>query len=211
MMVVLAGGMAMLLLVMWSGRATTASATAAAAPAAAPATASIDSKQPAPSNAPVSHGVTTEAKDAPRWVVSRPSHFARYGRDVVIAEVASTDEVAVWHKRVRPQLTVRCGGGTTEIYVMTHAAASFETNTKQHTVQLAFDNGEPSTQMWDHSVNHDALFALDSGPVLTPLLAANQLSFTFTPFNSPAATAHFNVAGLKDHLQKSARTCGWKR
>ena len=117
----------------------------------------------------------------------------------------------MWHKRVRPQLAVRCFDRSAEIDVVTHSAASFEGSTNQHTVQVGFDGAAPVEQKWDHSVDHEALFAPEPGAFLDQLASAREMSFRFTPFNAAAVDVHFSVDGFAPHLSKAARTCGKKR
>ena len=142
----------------------------------------------------------------PRWIVSGPSRRAGTG---VMFELAADEEVDVWRKRVRPVLTVRCANET-EVFVWTQSAASIEP-TGQHTVQVSFDDGGTAAEMWEHSVDHDALFAPNAKGLLHQIAAAHRMSFTFSPFNAPAALVRFSVAGFEEQLKSAAKTCGWKR
>jgi len=142
----------------------------------------------------------------PKWVASVPSRSTGFGQSIVF-ELAADRDVDVWRKRARPVLTVRCTAGTTEAFVVTQSPASIESNSNQHTITLSFDDGQPVEQMWEHSVDHDALFALDGRKVTRQIAAARSLSFTFAPFNAPLATATFSTAGLDAKLKSAGRKC----
>jgi hypothetical protein len=144
---------------------------------------------------------------APRWVASGPSRRAGTG---VMFELAADEDIDIWRKRVRPVLTVRCSAKETEVFVMTQSAASIEP-TGQHTVQVSFDSGGAASEMWEHSVDHDALFAPNAKGLLHQIAGAHRMSFTFSPFNAPPALVHFSVAGFEEQLKSAAKTCGWKR
>lgn len=144
----------------------------------------------------------------PRWTtteLTRRSH----GMSGVMFQLAADESVGVWHQRVLPVLTVQCAAKTVEVYVRTDSAASFE-NTGRHTVRVGFDDGDAVEQIWDHSVDHDALFAPDGQPLLHQIAAARKMSFTFTPFNTSPAVVKFSVAGFDAHLAVAAKRCGSK-
>jgi hypothetical protein len=144
---------------------------------------------------------------APRWIKSGPSRRAGTG---VMFELGADEDVDVWRKRVRPVLTVRCTSQEAEAFVVTHSAASIEP-TGQHTVQVGFDDVAPISEMWEHSVDHDALFAPNGKTIAHQIASARRMSFTFTPFNAPPTSVHFSVSGFDEQLKSAARTCGWKR
>jgi hypothetical protein len=124
----------------------------------------------------------------------------------VVLELVANDEVAVWRRRVRPMLTVRCETGAPEVFVLTYSPASFENKPRHHTVQVAFDSSPAVDQMWEHSVGHDALFAPDGRELVQQIAGSETMSFTFTPFNASPATVQFNVSGLRAQLD-SAKRC----
>ena len=197
------GGTGAVMLLLSMTRSTTVSAT----PAVSPAGAVTPNAPSAPT--PAVQPPFTSAKHS--WKATRPRQDVRYGRDVIIFELAAEHDVPVWHKRVRPHLAIRCAEREMDLYVMTQTAASFESGTNQHTVHLAFDGGSAATEKWDHSVDHEALFAPDSDNLVSQIAAAKTMTFAFTPFNAAPVFAHFNVTGLETHLAKAARTCGLKR
>ena len=171
---------------------TTAAPTAAATDVAAAPAAPIDAPRSA---------------SAPRWITSAPPVRGRAAANGVVFELAADEDVKVWRNRVRPVLTVRCVAKTTEVFVMTRSAASIEGNTSLHTVQVGFDGGDAAAQMWEHSVDHDALFAPDGRALVHQIAGARSMSFTFTPFNASPAAASFSVAGFDAQLKSAAKKC----
>jgi len=201
-----AGGTGSLLVFGWMARPTTAPVAAAEAPVAPPSVAKSESPS-RPSDAPPSDAPKEAA--APKWFARPSGHHSRDGRDIVTFELAANEDVVVAHSRVRPHLGIRCAGRTSDVYVMTHSAASPEGSTRQHTVELSFDDREVVVQKWDHSVDHNALFASDSKALVSQIVGASAMAFTFTPFNEPPVQLRFNVGGFSKLLATAARTCGW--
>jgi hypothetical protein len=143
---------------------------------------------------------------SPQWVTKGPS---RRGFNGISFELAAVDDVDVWHKRVRPVLTVRCTPKETEVFVWTQSAASIEASGK-HTVQVTFDDARSAAEMWEHSVDHDALFAPDGKALMRQIADAGTMSFTFTPFNAPPALVRFSVDGFDEQMKSAGRACGWR-
>jgi hypothetical protein len=194
-------GTGSLLVFAWMARPTTASVAPAAAPVAPTSVAKTESPS-TPSDAP-------KKAAAPKWFARPSGHHSRDGRDIVTFELAANEDVVVADSRVRPHLGIRCAGRASEVYVMTHSAASPEGSTAQHTVELSFDDREVVVQKWEHSVDHNALFASDSKALVSQIVGASAMAFTFTPFNEPPVQLRFNVDGFSRHLATAARTCGW--
>jgi hypothetical protein len=145
---------------------------------------------------------------APQWMVSGRVRSS-FGPQAVAFELMANQDVDVWHKRVRPVLSVRCVAKTIEVFVVTGSAASVENQTSQHSVLVSFDAGEEIPQLWEHSIDHDALFAPDGNALAHQIAGAHLMSFTFTPFNTPPALVNFSVAGLDQRLAASGKVCGW--
>jgi hypothetical protein len=204
-MAFIVGGTGALFLFVSMTRSTTVSATPAVSPDGPAHGGSPSSPVPAAAGS----ALPVTAKQS--WRATRPRQDVRYGRDVIIFELAAEQDVPVWHKRVRPQLAIRCAERVMDLYVMTQTAASFEGGTNQHTVHLAFDGGAAVTEKWEHSVDHEALFAPESSGLVGQIASAKTMTFAFTPFNAAPTFVHFNVAGLDTHLAAAARTCGLKR
>jgi len=162
-----------------------------------------------PAAAPVVDVELQTPRSSARWMASPLSRRGRAGATGAIFELAADEDIKVWRNRVRPVLTVRCAGKSTEVFVMTHSAASIENNSSLHTVQVAFDAAGPDVQTWEHSVDHDALFAPNGRALARQIAGARSMSFTFTPFNAASAEAHFSVAGFDTQLSSAAaKSCG---
>lgn len=159
--------------------------------------------------APVVDVETQTPRSSARWMASPLSRRGRAGASGAIFELAADEDIKVWRNRVRPVLTVRCAGKATEVFVMTYSAASIENNSSLHTVQVAFDAAGPDVQTWEHSVDHDALFAPNGRALARKIASARNMSFTFTPFNAAPVEAHFSVAGFDTQLgSAAAKSCG---
>lgn len=161
----------------------------------------------APVAAPKNTSIPTRRASSSRWIASGPS---RRGYTGITFDLAADEDIDVWRKRVRPVLTVRCTAKETEVFVLTQSAASIEP-TGQHTVQMSFDDGDPVAEMWEHSTDHDALFAPEGMALKRQIAGARRMSFTFTPFNASPSIVHFSVAGFDAQLKSASKTCGWKR
>jgi len=146
----------------------------------------------------------------PQWTTTNLREWRKDRRGSVTFELVSDHDVPVWNKRVRPVLTVRCIAGSTDVFVLTHSAASFEHDAGLHTVHLTFDTDQPVEQKWEDSIEHDALFAPDGRSLGRHLARAKTMSFEFTPFNAPPVTIDFAVEGLAPNLTSSAKACGQK-
>jgi hypothetical protein len=132
-------------------------------------------------------------------------------RDRAVAyELAAANEIAMWTKRVRPVLCVRCIEGTTEVFVFTDAAAAFEGEARAHTVLLSFDGSTASPERWYASEGYDALFSPDAVTAARRIAASRRVSFGFTPYNAAPVQVQFDVAGFDALVGQLARECGWR-
>lgn len=147
-----------------------------------------------------------ESVARPRWSASTNSRKAGYGNNIVF-ELAADEDVEMWRKRVRPVLTMRCVGRTAEVFIVTQAPAAIEGSTNRHTVKIAFDGREPSEQLWEHSIDHDALFAPNGVALMRQITRSREMSFSFAPFNAPPATVTFSTAGFDAHAKAAASRC----
>jgi hypothetical protein len=130
------------------------------------------------------------------------------GRKKSVAyELAAERPVRVWMRQATPVLVVRCLAGTLDAFVVTGSASAIEPGRTDHGVRLAFDGGQPMTERWTDSADHDGLFAPDGPAVVARLASAHTLRFTFTPHNAPDAEAHFNVSGLEALRSKLNQHC----
>lgn len=157
--------------------------------------------------APAKPATSTSAK----WSTVNVARWIGNGRRSFAAELVAENNVAIWQREVKPVLVVRCLSRRPEVFVFTDSAAKIEPRTEDHTVRLAFDEGEESSERWPDSADHDALFAPDGAVLAHRLAAARTMQFGFTPHNASPVVAHFNVAGLDELLRTSATDCGWKR
>ena len=184
-------------------------ASAAPAPSAkaveAPAAAVDSAVAPAPITAePALEPTDRVAK--PRWTASANSRKAGYGANIVF-ELAADQDIEVWRKRVRPVLTMRCAAKTTEVFIVTQAPATIEDRTNRHSVKIGFDGQEPVEQMWEHSIDHDALFAINGPAMMRQIARSREMSFSFAPFNAPPATVTFSTGGFDVHEKAAASKC----
>jgi hypothetical protein len=176
--------------------------------------AASNARQPALAVAPVvAPGVaadspvkSAELPPAPKWLASTNSRKAGYGANIVF-ELAADSDVEVWRKRTRPVLTMRCAAKTTEVFVITNSPATIEGNSNRHTVKVGFDGHDPVEQTWEHSIDHDALFAPDGASMMRRITTARTMSFSFQPFNAPPATVTFSVEGFDAQRKAAAGKC----
>ena len=151
-----------------------------------------------------------DSASPPTWVGARRATWARDGSKTIAFELAATNDVQVWMKRVQPLLVVRCLSRTTEVFVATGSAASIEKQTGTHTVHVQFDDAEPVAQPWSDSVNSQELFAPDGEALVRRLAQARTMRFGFTPYNSAPVVAAFDVTGFDKIAGLVAAACGWR-
>jgi hypothetical protein len=151
--------------------------------------------------------VEQTSPSSPQWTSSVPGRRAGFGANAVVFELSADQEVDVWRKRVRPVLTVRCTTRETEVFIVTHSPAAIEPESSLHTVKLAFDGGPAAPQTWEHSIDHDALFAPDALPLARRIASSRKMWFTFTPFNASPAVIPFTVEGFDAHLKAAGKKC----
>jgi hypothetical protein len=146
--------------------------------------------------------------EAPGWVVPRRVGYARDGSRLLTLQVEALRDIQVSRQNIRPILAVRCLSKSTEVFVALGTSASIEAgDTNRVTVQL--DDQTPSAQQWLRTDTYQELFAPDGVTLARQLVGASLMRFTFTPFNSKAVVAEFNVKGFDQHVATVARTCGW--
>ena len=142
----------------------------------------------------------------PKWTGSRQLRWARDGSKTIAFELEAENDVAIWMKRVRPVLAVRCLYHNTEVILMPHSAASIEPNDR-HTVRIGFDDGADVQQEWLGSDDNQALFAPDGAALVTQIAAARTLRVGFTPYNAAPVAIEFDVHGFDDLIGIVAKTC----
>jgi len=148
------------------------------------------------------------ATSVPVWSSRNQGRWVSNHRKSAAFESEAVQPVAVWMKRVRPTLVVRCMDKRTDVFVYTESAARIEEQDENHTVRVAFDDAAGTHERWPDSVEHDALFAPDGQAMARRLLGARQMRFTFSPHNAAPVTATFEVDGLAKLLEPIAKRCG---
>lgn len=160
----------------------------------------------------LSHAAAAASLAAPfksKWTGSKQPRWARDGSKTIAFELQAEKDIAVWMKRVRPFLAIRCLYHTTEVMVLPDSAASIEPNDR-HTVRVGFDGGADAQQLWFGSDDHQALFAPDGAAFTTQIAAARTMRFGFTPYNAKPVTVEFDVRGFDELIGLVAKTCGAK-
>lgn len=169
---------------------------------------------PAASNTPAPLPADPEpivdSASPPTWIGARRATWGRDGSKTIAFELAASNDVGVWMKRVQPLLVVRCLSRTTEVFVATGSAASIEQQDGTHTVHIQFDDAEPVAQPWSDSVNSQELYAPDGVTLARRLAQARTMRFGFTPYNSAPVVAKFDVSGFDQIVGLVAGTCGWR-
>jgi hypothetical protein len=159
---------------------------------------------------PVDPESIIDPSSPPTWVGARRATWARDGSKTIAFELAASNDVEVWMKRVQPLLVVRCLSRTTEVFVATGSAASIEQEAGTHTVRIQLDDAEPVAQPWSDSVNSQELFAPDGEALVRRLAQARTMRFGFTPYNSAPVVAAFDVTGFDKIVGLVAGACGWR-
>jgi hypothetical protein len=134
----------------------------------------------------------------------------RSGSKTIAFELAASNDVGVWMKRVRPLLIVRCLSRTTDVFVATGSAASIEPQDGSHTVHIQFDDAEPAAEPWSDSSSSQELYAPDGVTFARRLARTGTLRFGFTPYNAAPVVAEFDVSGFDQLVGLVAGTCGWR-
>jgi len=145
----------------------------------------------------------------PEWTGSTRPKWARDGSKMVMFEHLASHDVAVWMKRVRPVLAVRCLYGRTEVFVVPETAASIEANDR-HTVHVRFDDGPDQQQSWEESVDSQELFAPDGEAMARLIAGSRSMRFAFTPYNASPVVVDFDVQGFDKLIGSVAKTCHWR-
>jgi len=175
-----------------------------------PASPSLAASSHVPAPPPADPEPIIESAPPPAWVGARRATWARDGSKTIAFELAASNDVGVWMKRVQPLLVVRCLSRTTEVFVATGSAASIEQQAGSHTVRVQFDDAEPVAQPWSDSASSQELYAPDGVTLARRLAGARTLRFGFTPYNSAPVIAEFDVRGFDQLVGLVAGTCGWR-
>jgi hypothetical protein len=159
--------------------------------------------KPSAPSMPAHESVATQS-----WNAGNRAHWVGDQRNAAAFELLAENTVAIWMNQARPLLVVRCASKSTEVFVSTGSSIKMESDTEDHTVTFAFDQGRDVTERWPDSVEHDALFAPDGSTFARRLIAARTLRFGYTPHNAAPVVASFHVSGLAELLEPLAKDCG---
>jgi hypothetical protein len=147
----------------------------------------------------------------PKWTEVTGGRWTGGARKSVAFELPALNKIHIWTRDVTPVLVVRCQAGHVEPFVFTQSAARMEPQDGDHSVRVAFDDGQEMTERWPDSDEHDALFARDAAAFTAQLVTARTLRFGFEPHNANPAVAQFQVTGLTALLAAWPRQCGRTR
>lgn len=172
--------------------------------------ASLAASKTVPAPLPADPEPIIDSEPPPTWVGARRATWARDGSKAIAFELAASNDVGVWMKRVQPLLIVRCLSRTTEVFVATGSAASIEEPEGSHTVHIQFDDDEKVAQPWSDSASSQELYAPDGVALARRLARARTMRFGFTPYNSAPVVAKFDVSGFDQLIGLVAGTCGWR-
>ena len=174
-----------------------------------PASPALAASSNVPTPPPADPEPLIESAPPPAWVGARRATWARDGSKTIAFELAASNDVGVWMKRVQPLLIVRCLSRATEVFVAIGSAASIEQQPGSHTVHIQFDDAEPVAQPWSDSASSQELYAPDGVTLARRLAQARTMRFGFTPYNSAPVIAEFDVRGFDQVVALVAGTCGW--
>ena len=178
-------------------------------PAAAVAAARVEAperKPSAPAPAPAPPSTVSQ-----KWSSENRTYWVGKQRNAAAFELPAENMVSIWMNQVRPALVVRCMSKSLEVFVFTGSAIKMEAQTEDHTVSFKFDDEPDRTERWPDSAEHDALFAPDQAAFASRLMTARTLRFGYTPHNAEPAVALFQVSGLGEMIEPSAKACGLKK
>jgi len=109
---------------------------------------------------------------------------------------------------VRPTLMVRCTEGRTELGVYTGPYQPSETH--RQSVRYRLDRSAPVVAEWNESQGYRALFHPHPRFLLFDLAITRVMLFEFTDYEGTRVLVRFPTAGLREHLPRVARACGWE-
>jgi hypothetical protein len=179
-------------------------------PAAAVAAARAEAPERKPS-APAPVPVPPPSPVSQKWSSENRAYWVGKQRNAAAFELPAENMVSIWMNQVRPALIVRCMSKSLEVFVFTGSAIKMEAQTEDHTVSFKFDDEPDRTERWPDSAEHDALFAADQAAFASRLMTARTLRFGYTPHNAEPAVALFQVSGLGEMIEPSAKACGLKK
>jgi type VI secretion system protein VasI len=146
-----------------------------------------------------------------KWTIERGRSPFDDSPTVTLLLKAETP-IAGWPRKVEtPVLVLRCQEHKTEAFIRTGMTPNVEYG-RLHaaTVRMRLDRDPATKAITSESTDHIALFFREPIPLIRSLLKHEQLTFGFTPFNSPAVETLFDLRGLDAAVIPLRESCGWK-
>ncbi len=144
-----------------------------------------------------------------KWDLSEEVSSADGSRTVILTRAAEQGGSSSASPYRDSRLNIRCQSRHTDVYIRTASIPSSADANGQYSVRLRLDDGQPFTQHWDQSINHDSLFAPQPVEFAQKLAFAKKVTLEYTPSGSGAVATSFDLIGLADGLGKVADACGW--
>jgi len=144
-----------------------------------------------------------------KWDLSEEVSSEDGSRTVTLSRAAEPEGSASAGPSRDTRLYIRCQLHHTDVYIRTASIPSSTDPNGQYTVRLRLDDGQPFTQHWDQSINHDSLFAPQPVELAQKLAFAKKLTLEYTPSGSGPVATLFHLDDLEGGLGKLADACGW--
>jgi hypothetical protein len=145
-----------------------------------------------------------------RWDVSESSNDMDNSRQAVLKLVSENSVSTVFSSVSKPAvLFIRCLHGTTEVYVLIQSQVLAHDLDGYQRVRIRFDDSEPTSQVWNTSVDHGSLFAPSPIRLAQRLAQSDMFRIEYSASGQVAENARFAVAGLSRELGKIADACHW--
>ena len=144
-----------------------------------------------------------------KWDLSEEVSSADGSRTVTLTHAAEPEGSSAAGPYRDTRLYIRCQSSHTDVYIRTASIPSSADPNGQYSVRLRLDDGQPFTQHWDQSINHDSLFAPQPVELAQTLAFTKKLTLEYTPPGSGPVATSFDLNGLDGGLEKVADACGW--
>lgn len=151
----------------------------------------------------------TGAGEKSKWDLSEEVSSEDGSRTVTLTRAAEPRVSASAGPGRDTRLYIRCQSHHTDVYIRTTSIPASADPNGQYSVRLRLDDGQPFTQHWDQSINHDSLFAPQPVDLAQKLGFAKRLTLEYTPSGSGTVATSFDLDGLAGGLGKLADACGW--
>jgi hypothetical protein len=144
-----------------------------------------------------------------KWDLSEEVSPADGSQTVTLTRAAEQEGSALAGPYRDTRLYIRCQSRHTDVYIRMEALPANADANGQYSVRLRLDDGQPFTEHWDQSINHDSLFAPQPVELAQKLAFAKKLTLEYTPAGSGPVATWFDLNGLDGGLGKVADACGW--